>query len=178
MSWLLSHVGAEIEGLNIVLLIGIAIFTGTVGAKLFQRFHIPQIVGYIATGIVLGPLVLNWISTETVESAEPFNVFALGIIGFMIGGELKRDVFTKFGKQVFTILTFEGVTAFFSVWLLSFLTIRGAINFEVPYDGPVEVKVDPGIAILDQSPRTIQVMFRGSREDLRKIEPKRIRAVV
>ena len=51
---------------------------------------------------------------------EPFNMFALGIIGFLIGGELKREIFVKFGRQVITILLFEGLAAFVLVASLSF----------------------------------------------------------
>ena len=97
MNELSSTILAESEGLNIILLIGIAIFTGTVGAKVIQKFHIPQIIGYVTIGLVLGPL-LGIISTETVDKLESFNLFALGVIGFLIGGELERDIFIKFGR--------------------------------------------------------------------------------
>ncbi|PIR65291.1 MAG: sodium:proton exchanger, partial [Candidatus Omnitrophica bacterium CG10_big_fil_rev_8_21_14_0_10_43_8] len=43
---------------------------------------------------------------------------ALGIIGFMIGGELKTDVFRRYGKQFIAILLAEGVTAFIVVFVL------------------------------------------------------------
>jgi NhaP-type Na+/H+ or K+/H+ antiporter len=109
----------ESEGLNIILLIGIAIFGGTVGARLFQRLSIPRIVGYVAIGILLGPL-FDVISERTIHDLEPFNMFALGIIGFLIGGELKRDIFVKFGRQVSSILLFEGLAACLLVGALSF----------------------------------------------------------
>ena len=109
----------EGEGLNIILLIGIAIFGGTVGARIFQRLHIPRIVGYVAIGIILGPL-FGVISERTIQDLEPFNMFALGIIGFLIGGELKRDIFVKFGRQVFSILLFEGLAACLLVGAMSF----------------------------------------------------------
>jgi len=109
----------EGEGLNIILLIGIAIFGGTIGARIFQRFHIPRIVGYVAIGIILGPL-FGVISVRTIQDLEPFNMFALGIIGFLIGGELKRDIFVKFGGQVFSILLFEGLAACLLVGAMSF----------------------------------------------------------
>jgi len=120
MAELLKTVLAEGEEINLILLIGIAIFFGTVGAKIFQKLRIPQIVGYVTIGIILGP-GLKIISQETIHTLEPFNLFALGVIGFMIGGELKRDVFVKFGKQVFSILLFEGLTAFLLVGVFSFL---------------------------------------------------------
>jgi len=114
-----KNILAQSEELNIILLIGIAIFGGTVGARIFHRLSIPRIVGYVAIGIILGPL-LGVISQKTVSDLEPFNTFALGIIGYLIGGELKRDIFVKFGRQVIAILLFEGMVAFLLVGLLSF----------------------------------------------------------
>ena len=105
--------------LNLILLLGIAVFAGTIGAKLFQKLKIPQIVGYVTIGIILGP-VAGVIKPQSVETLETFNLFALGIIGFLIGGELKREIFVKFGRQVMTILLFEGMAAFFLVGCVSF----------------------------------------------------------
>ena len=107
------------EEVNIILLIGVAIFGGTIGARLFQKLRIPQVVGYLAVGITLGP-ILKVIKPETVNALEPFNVFALGLIGFLVGGELKREIFRKFGRQVLAILLFEGLGAFFFVATLTF----------------------------------------------------------
>ncbi len=126
---LLKHFVAPHGGFNFLLLIGVAIFTGTIGAKIFQRLRIPQIVGYVAIGLVLGPM-LEIIPFEAVKSMELFNVFALGIIGFLVGGELKREIFVKFGRQVPIILLFEGVTAFILVGLLSFLVMWYFTNWE------------------------------------------------
>ncbi len=111
MAELLKTILAEGEGLNLILLIGIAIFFGTVGAKIFQKLRIPQIVGYVTIGIILGP-GLNIISQETIHTLKPFNLFALGVIGFMIGGELRSDIFQKYGRQFFIILFSQGMGAF------------------------------------------------------------------
>ncbi|MFH1613984.1 MAG: cation:proton antiporter [Planctomycetota bacterium] len=110
------------ENLNIILLIGIAIFGGSFGARVFQKIRIPQVVGYVIIGILLGP-VLNIISQQTIKGLEIFNVFALGIIGFLVGGELKREIFVKFGRQVPIILFFEGIGAFLLVGILTFLVM-------------------------------------------------------
>jgi Kef-type K+ transport system membrane component KefB len=119
MADVLATTATEGEGLNIILLIGIAVFGGTVGARIFQRLHIPRIIGYVTIGIILGP-VLGVISEHTIKDLEYINIFALGIIGFLIGGELKRKIFVKFGKQVFTILLFEGLAACLLVGAMSF----------------------------------------------------------
>jgi len=105
--------------LNLLLLLGIAVFSGTVGARLFQKLHIPQVVGYIVIGLILGGSALNLIDIEVVRSLSPLNMFALGIIGFTIGGELKLDLFRRYGKQFVIILFSEGVFAFLVVGLLT-----------------------------------------------------------
>ena len=105
-------------GMHLVLLIGTAIFCGTIGARVFQMLKIPQIIGFIVVGVLLGP-ALGIIPHEKVIELEPFNLFALGLIGFLIGGELKREIFVKFGKQVSVILLFEGLMAFLLVGVLS-----------------------------------------------------------
>lgn len=102
----------------ILLLLGLALMGGTLGGRLFQRFRIPQVVGYITIGVMLGQTWLGILSSDILKELEPFNHFALGLIGFMIGGELKKAVFVKQGKQLLYILLGEGLGAFIAVFLL------------------------------------------------------------
>lgn len=104
--------------LNILVLLGLALFGGTFGGRLFQKLRIPQVVGYIAVGIVLGQTGASIVNEQVVESFQIFNYFALGLIGFTIGGELKRETFQKYGKQIVTVLLFEGTAAFVLVAVL------------------------------------------------------------
>jgi len=104
--------------LNILVLLGLALFGGTFGGRLFQRLRIPQVVGYIAVGILLGQTGANIVNKQVVESLYLFNYFALGLIGFTIGGELKKETFLKYGKQIINILLFEGIAAFILVTVL------------------------------------------------------------
>jgi YbbR domain-containing protein len=62
--------------------------------------------------------------------------------------------------------------------LLSFYAVRGATSFEVDYEIPLEIRAGKGIAILDQDTRTVQLTFRGSREDLRRLDPSQLRVVI
>ncbi len=102
---------SEPSHLNMVLLFGLVLFGGTFGARVIAKLHIPQVVGCILVGIILGD-VLNIITPEMIESLKPFTMFALGIIGFMIGSELRAGVFTKYGRQFFVILFSQGIGAF------------------------------------------------------------------
>ena len=119
MTYTLVNVNAEISphwlDLNLALLFGLVILGGAIGARLFQKFHIPQVVGCVVVGLLLGRDVLNLITPERVEALEPFTMFALGIIGFMIGAELRGEVFKKYGRQFFIILFSQGFGAFLLV---------------------------------------------------------------
>jgi len=117
--------------LNTMFILGLALFFGTVGGRLFQKLKIPQVVGYIVIGIILGVSGLNIIDGDTLKSLQPFNYFALGLIGFMIGGELNASVFARTGKQIVTILFFEGLTASFFVTMLMG-TIGGFLLNDIP----------------------------------------------
>ena len=97
--------------LGILMILGIGVFGGIVGAYIFQRLHIPQVVGYIMMGLLIGEVGFGIVDAETLEGLESLNLFALGIIGFLVGGELHIDIFKKQGKQLFSILLFEGVLA-------------------------------------------------------------------
>lgn len=112
MNYLLAEAG--LTGgfhLNLVLLFGLIVFLGTFGSRVFQRLHIPQVVGCVVVGILLGDC-FHIIKPETIETLRPFTMFALGIIGFMIGGELRWEVFKKYGRQFFIILLSQGIGAF------------------------------------------------------------------
>jgi len=113
--------------LNLALLFGLLILGGAFGARLFQKFHIPQVVGCVVVGVLLGRDVFNLVTPDRIETLKPFTMFALGIIGFMIGAELRAEVFKSYGKQFFVILFSQGFGAFVLValgtsvmaWLIS-----------------------------------------------------------
>ncbi len=109
----------HLQHVPILLIIGSAIFGGSIGARIFQKLRIPQVVGYIIIGLIVGRSGFGLIGEEEIQNLLPFNFFALGIIGFMIGGELHRHTFKKFGRQFLKILLAEGLTAFAFVTLLT-----------------------------------------------------------
>jgi len=141
--------------LPMLVIIGLAVFLGTVGARVFQMLRIPQVVAYILIGVVIGRTGLKLIGADIVNSLEPLNFFALGIIGFLIGGELRRETFRKHGRRFIGILLAEGLGAFFGVgslvgvvsWLvtgnlelsLALAVVLGAISSATAPAGTVNV---------------------------------------
>jgi Kef-type K+ transport system membrane component KefB/CBS domain-containing protein len=107
-----------------LLLAGITIFLGAFGAKVSQKLKIPQVVGFIVVGVVLGESVSGVLRQSTIELFTPIINVALGLIGFRIGSELKGDIFRKYGRSIYTILFTEGLGAFFIVALLVSLVTK------------------------------------------------------
>jgi len=105
--------------LNILFLLGLALFGGNIGGRFFQKLRIPQVVGYITIGIIIGKSGLKIVGHDIIKGLQPFSYFALGLVGFMIGGELKKEVLRRYGKQFINILLFEGITAFLTVSIFS-----------------------------------------------------------
>lgn len=101
--------------MNVLSLAGIAIFLGTISGKIFQRFKIPQVVGYIILGLIIGKSFFHIFEGEVVTSLIPIVNFTLGIIGCIIGAELKGSVFKKYGTSIYTMLFTEGILAFLAV---------------------------------------------------------------
>ncbi|MFC1508198.1 cation:proton antiporter [Candidatus Omnitrophota bacterium] len=125
LSYILDKI--QTPHLNVLFLLGLALFGGTIGGRLFQKCRIPQVVGYIVIGIIIGESGLKLVDHSIIQALHPLSYFALGLIGFMIGGELKKDVIVKYGKQFMNILLFEGIVAFLIVTLS--IGITGTILF-------------------------------------------------
>lgn len=98
-------------------LIGSAIFLGMFGGEGARRFKIPQVVGYIIVGILLGSSALKFLQSEALNTFTPLVDFTLGIIGFLIGAELKSEIFRKYGRSIYLILISEGMSAFILVFV-------------------------------------------------------------
>ncbi len=114
--------------MGIILIFGIALIGGLWGGWLFRLIRIPQIVGYILVGVLIGRSGLQLVGEADISALEPFNMLALAVIGFLVGGELRGENFRKYGKQFVVMLLNEGVAAFVLVGLGSGAVLYVASN--------------------------------------------------
>ena len=74
---------------NSFALFGLLLLAGVIGGRLAATTRIlPAITGYIATGFLLGPGVLNWLDERALADARIFADVSLGIIVFELGRRL------------------------------------------------------------------------------------------
>ena len=138
---------------GVLFILGLGVFGGMLGALISQRVRFPQVVGYIIIGLLIGESGFQWVRMGDIQALRPFNMFALGIIGFLVGGELHIDEFKKYARQFTMILLGEGIGAFLIVGLTSFgvlyfvsdsilLALAGGIVF-----GAIASATDPASTI-------------------------------
>jgi len=117
----------------VMLMLGVGLFGGLCGGWLVKKIGVPQVVGYIGVGLLIGESGLHLLRAGDAVALEPFTLFALAIIGLLVGGELKLEEFRKYGKQFMSILLVEGLAAFVLVgvgaglviWLVSGSLVAG-----------------------------------------------------
>jgi NhaP-type Na+/H+ or K+/H+ antiporter len=105
----------EIIASNPLSTIGLLLIVSFLGSKIFQRFGIPQVVGFIVLGVLHGPSFLNVIPLGVSQELLLISEIALGLIGFDMGSHLRLSEIRKLGKSIIFILIFEAFGAFFLV---------------------------------------------------------------
>ncbi|RLD18070.1 MAG: cation:proton antiporter [Caldiserica bacterium] len=110
--------------MNSLFIIGIVVILGIISGEIFKKIKIPRVVGYILIGVLTGKSILRFIDEGYIEKFSILTFFILGVIGFLIGGELKKDVFKRYGKSIYTILLSEGMAAFIGVTILVYLITK------------------------------------------------------
>ncbi len=97
---------------GVLAILGLCVAGGMAGAWFFQKIRFPQVVGYIFIGLLIGDTGLGLVHASDVENLRMLNLFALGIIGFLVGGELRFELFRRYAREFMTILFGEGLAAF------------------------------------------------------------------
>lgn len=89
----------------------------------------PLIVGYILTGIIVGPSILNLVSEK--QAFESFSEIGIALLLFIIGLELSVGVIRKLGKPVFmtaaAILLTIGTIGFLIGSAFEFTTVEALL---------------------------------------------------
>lgn len=104
------------HGVNLFTELSVVIAIAAIISGIMRYFKQPLIIGYIITGIIAGPAVLNIIHDESAFGV--FSSIGIALLLFIIGLELSIKVFSRLGSAVFTTaavqigaVTFSGLLA-------------------------------------------------------------------
>ncbi len=100
---------------RVVAIIGIAFLMG----MLISKVKMPPILGWLLTGMILGPHALNFLNDETLNSQlyHGFSQFLECSLGLMFARELVIKKIKMYGKQIVTITLFQSFGTFLFVSL-------------------------------------------------------------
>ncbi|MBN2848808.1 MAG: cation:proton antiporter [Coriobacteriia bacterium] len=124
-----------------LLVVGTLIALGYLGARLTARFKLPSVTGFLLVGIAVGPHGIGLLSADlmhTLAFAEPL---ALGVIVFLIGKQLTREMLSRHHRSFWLTSVLDIVLPALlvalavrlvapddpiSAWLLAIIAISGA----------------------------------------------------
>ena len=114
--------------MTIFIEISIIVIIATLVSLVVKFFKQPLIVGYIATGIIVGPYVLNILQAR--DEMELFSKIGIPLLLFIVGLTLNPDVMREVGKASFITgigqVLFTSVIGYFIVRSLGFGTVPSA----------------------------------------------------
>ena len=104
--------------------VAILLFVALLSTRLMRILKLPNVTGYIITGIIMGPFVFGLLFNnftyenikgsliyQSVNDLKWVSSAALGFIAFSIGTSFKRNVIKALGKRVIVITVLEALGA-------------------------------------------------------------------
>ena len=115
----------------IIFSLGFLMLSAHVLARILKEARLPLISGYIFAGLLAGPYLTGFLSTEMVMRFRLIDDLALSFIALNAGGELRLAGLKKQGKSIILNIIFLTVIVFSLV--LGFMTLAGGY-FQVTAD--------------------------------------------
>ncbi len=106
------------------LLVGVSVVIGYLVGKLASKCRLPEVVGFIIGGLVLGPSLINLLSLEVLDRMGLVSDLALALVAFTIGTELTLKLVKRLGAGLFVVMLSESFGACLIVTIASYLVTR------------------------------------------------------
>ena len=96
---------------QVILGLSIILFAGFVITRITKKLRLPNVTGYILSGVLIGPYVLALIPGEIVEHMEFVTDVALAFIAFGVGRYFKLSTLRASGSKIVILTLFESLAA-------------------------------------------------------------------
>jgi Kef-type K+ transport system membrane component KefB len=128
---------------NEILSVGLILMAALLAGHLAQLVNIPEVTGYLAVGLLIGPTGLDLISHDNVQALGFLSEVALGLILFNIGVIFEFETISRLGSSVLRVTLAEATLAFALV-----ATSLVAIGLDVP------IALLLGVVAMETAPAT------------------------
>jgi Kef-type K+ transport system membrane component KefB len=106
------------------LVLAVIVLSGYLMGRIFRRFKLPMVVGYLAAGMILGPSLGGVVSLEMNQALELIKILGLGMIAILIGGEMEIKKIKHLGRAILGITVVQVLGAFIAVFLAAYLILK------------------------------------------------------
>ncbi|MBU1142247.1 MAG: cation:proton antiporter [Firmicutes bacterium] len=117
--------------MNIILKISIILVAGFIFGKGAKFLKLPSVSGYLIAGLLLGPSLFNFVSSEEAESFEIISEITLSFIAFGIGSEFMLKDIVKMGKKIAIITLAEVAGAIIVVFSVMYFLFNQDFAFSL-----------------------------------------------
>ena len=132
---------------NAFLIFGLLLLAGLVGGRLAATTRVlPAITGYIATGFLLGPGVLGWLTDAVLTDLRVVSEFSLGVILFDLGRRLDLE-WARHDRWLLPMGVAESALSFAAMFALLHF-VAGIDMLEAAVAATVGVATAPAVVLL------------------------------
>ncbi|MDZ4693755.1 MAG: cation:proton antiporter [Deltaproteobacteria bacterium] len=145
---------------------GFLLLTAYFMGRFFKQIHLPKLTGYLATGIIAGPSVLNLVSEPMVQNLKLVNGVAISLIALTAGTEMDLRSMRPLLKTIFWI-TATAVLGTTAILALVVFATQGMLPFMAnlsPREGMMAAVV-LGVVMVAQSPAVVMALRDEMRTD-------------
>ena len=125
----------------------------------FKQFSLPKLTGYLATGMIVGPSVLDLVSKPMLDSLEIVNGMATALIALSAGAELEYKSMRPLLK------TIGSISAYGMTWVIMLLTAVILVTSrwlpflaDLPWAPRVAIAIMLAVVMSAQSPAVVIAM--------------------
>ena len=126
--------------------IALLFLVGLLLSYVFQRLHLPSLLGYLLTGILLGPYVLDWLHTDLLNISVDLRPIALVLILTRAGLALNIQELKQVGRPALLMSFIPASLEIAGVMLLA-PRLLGVSLLDAAIMGAVIAAVSPAVIV-------------------------------
>ena len=138
---------------NFLLTLSVVLVAGVASGMAARRLHLPAVTGQILVGLLLGPTVLGFFSSEEIHSLQPITHFALGLIAVAVGSHLHFQKLRHAARRLLLVVLLEATITPPLVYL--------SVRFFTDHDWPLAALL--ATLAVATAPATVVAVIKESR---------------
>lgn len=133
--------------MNAIFSLGFIFLLGLLGARLINKIKFPSVTAYLLLGILIGPFLGKFVSSDLISASGFISNIVLGLIAFSIGQNFSRENFHRIGKSVLWISLFEAGGAWILVTLMFLFVLRQPFYISLLF-GAISAATAPAATVM------------------------------